>query len=170
MFVRRSRFQALHMTTQAANGKAMTKQVSRPDNLVSARRKSVEARLTELRMETRVLEAELADLATAERVWLKLAGIEVPEEATPVEAPAGKPPDTPTMTDMIREALREAKKEGLAGLEPADITQDIRRKWWPNAPSTAVGPIIWRMWRKGRLGKDGDIYVLPERVRLLAPS
>ncbi|MFI5016029.1 MAG: hypothetical protein ACHQAY_27150 [Hyphomicrobiales bacterium] len=138
-----------------------------PETLVSARRKTVEARIAELRSEMQALEAELPELITAERVLLRLAGIEVP--SPPSAGPdvqedeqftKGKPENTPPMTEMIFEALNDAAKRGAPGLEPSGIASYIRGKWWSNAPSTAIGPIAWRMWKRNQIGKRGDLYPL----------
>lgn len=73
-----------------------------------------------------------------------------------------KPDTAPTVPEMIHEILLRPHLLGDVGLEPKDILIQIRKRWWPDAPSTSVGPIAWRMWKKeGRLVKDGNLYSLP---------
>jgi hypothetical protein len=73
----------------------------------------------------------------------------------------GKPENAPTMPNMIEEVLRRQVLFGLPGLKPKEITDKIRELWWPEAPTTSVSPIAWRMWRDGRLVKTDDVYSVP---------
>jgi hypothetical protein len=73
-----------------------------------------------------------------------------------------KPESAPTVPEMIHEILLRPHLLDDPGMEPKDILNEIRKRWWPDAPSTSVGPIAWRMWKKeGRLVKDGNLYSLP---------
>ncbi len=73
-----------------------------------------------------------------------------------------KPDTAPTVPEMIHEILLRPHLLDDPGMEPKDILNEIRKRWWPDAPSTSVGPIAWRMWKKeGRLVKDGNLYSLP---------
>ena len=69
-----------------------------------------------------------------------------------------KPDGIPTMPDMITKVLRENPE----GLEPKDISAIIDRRWWPGVPVDGVGPIAWRMWKRGQLGKNDSRYMLPK--------
>ncbi len=73
-----------------------------------------------------------------------------------------KPADAPAMPLMIMEALLVAHEAGKDRLEPKDITQFVRDRYWPDAPTSSVGPTVWRMAKDGRLRKLGEFYALPE--------
>jgi hypothetical protein len=68
-----------------------------------------------------------------------------------------KPKDIPPMTEMIVAAI----KSNGRGLEPREMTEFIRDKWWPHVKGESVGPIAWRMSRAGQLRKEGSFYMLP---------
>lgn len=72
-----------------------------------------------------------------------------------------KPKDAPTMNEMITLSLQDAQSRGAIGLEPKDMTEFIRQKWWPHVKGSAVGPIAWRMADQHKLRKIGDLYALP---------
>lgn len=81
-----------------------------------------------------------------------------------LRSPPAKPADIPTMPKMIIEALQDARKRGLRGLEPKDMTEYIKKKWWPDVPPESVGPIAWRMWKKTHtLTKRESKYFLPKQ-------
>jgi hypothetical protein len=48
------------------------------------------------------------------------------------------------------------------GLEPKEMQITISKRWWPSVKSEDVGPTAWRMWREGRLAKNGSLYMLKE--------
>ncbi len=72
-----------------------------------------------------------------------------------------KPEGTPTVPNMIIEALMEAQDMGLHGMKAETITKWVRDRYWPDAPSSSVGPTAWRMARDNRLVRVGDLYALP---------
>ena len=49
-------------------------------------------------------------------------------------------------------------------MEPRDLTRAIARRWWPSVKSEEVSPIVWRMWKRGQLRKEGSLYLLPENT------
>ena len=57
---------------------------------------------------------------------------------------------------MILAVLREATGQGKPGLEPREMMISISKRWWPTVKSKDVGPTAWRMWKDGRLGKEGS--------------
>ena len=71
-----------------------------------------------------------------------------------------KPEGIPTMPEMIMGALAEAAIDTGQWMEPKEIVSVIRRRWWPDAPSTSVGPIAWRMAKEGRIKKQGGVYTV----------
>jgi hypothetical protein len=72
-----------------------------------------------------------------------------------------KPANIPPMSEMIETAIKEAVGEGRKGMEPREMTEFIRNKWWPNVKGESVSPIAWRMSKNGQLKKDGALYKLP---------
>jgi hypothetical protein len=68
---------------------------------------------------------------------------------------------TPTTPNMIVMLLKEAAGQGKPGLEPREMQMIIARRWWPSVKSEDIGPTAWRMWKEGRLAKDGSLYMLP---------
>lgn len=94
-----------------------------------------------------------------------LAARMVPPETEAViekgRSATSKPETAPTVPVMVFEALAAADMLGKPGLPPKEITAYIRQKWWPDAPSDSIGPIVWRMWSKDkRLDKIGELYAL----------
>ena len=72
-----------------------------------------------------------------------------------------KPKASPPMPDMIRHALLDAQVHGKAGLSPRQMQEFIAKQWWPSVKSGQISPIAWRMFDRGELQKDGDVYKLP---------
>jgi hypothetical protein len=128
------------------------------------------------------LETKLADLEIAERVFAELSlegegtlvvssammTMEINQEKRGENEESGhpemKPEGLPAMTTMITEALKHANELGAIGLDPAGMVSYIRGRYWPNAPTQAVGPIAWRMWKREELEKHGSIYTLPMKI------
>lgn len=119
------------------------------------------------------LRAEDSEMKIAERVWLRLNN-KGPDTAnlfasesdalTGDTSERGKPDDAPTMPKMIIEALEVDDFMGAGeGLEPAEIAKYIAKKWWPDVNPGAVGPIAWRMWKRGQLMKSDSRYRLPSK-------
>jgi hypothetical protein len=111
--------------------------------------------------------AEAADYETAERVLLKLSGNKgngsaaltdeaARGEGAPDGSDAGKPAGIPTVPAMIIEACTNAARGRLAGLEPSDVTEFIRQKYWPDVRGPDVASTMWRMWKDGRLAKPNE--------------
>jgi hypothetical protein len=131
--------------------------------LLRYRRKEIAAVVHDLKDQLEKLAAEDEELASAERVLARFGGIEEPEpEAS--SSSNGKPVGTPTTPNMILALLKEAIAQGKAGLEPKDMQMTIARRWWPTVKSEDVGPTAWRMWKDGRLDKDGSVYMLKKTV------
>jgi len=57
--------------------------------------------------------------------------------------------------------VTDSRSQGRKGLEPKDIAAEIAKRWWPNVTINAVGPIAWRMYKKGLLRKRESKYFLP---------
>lgn len=142
---------------------------------IQARRKRIAEAIGEHESGIAALRAEDAELDVAERVFMRLAtendfrelakivGTGATAEAkAEQEAESGKPPGIPTMPDMIREALKHALSRNVLGLEPTDMLAYIRGRYWSTAQQQNVGPIAWRMHKRGQLLKRGSYYRLPK--------
>ncbi|UFX45332.1 hypothetical protein HAP47_0000920 [Bradyrhizobium sp. 41S5] len=135
--------------------------------LLRARRREIAEEAKELRTRLQALESEDGELESAEKVLLRFGA--VPSE--PVARPAsdfssGKPEGTPTTPNMILSLLKEAKAQGKEGLEPKEMQIAIARRWWPSVKSEDVGPTAWRMWKDGRLDKEGSLY----KIKVVFPT
>lgn len=154
--------------------------------LVRDRRIAVESEIEHLIARIAALKAELPDLQVTERTLARLAGNESsviyaaslvfssdnepePKPITSAQLAAalnggGKPSGLPTTPDMILTLLMESRRRGAGGMEPQDLTRGIARRWWPGVKSEEVSPIVWRMWKRGQLRKEGSLYLLPENT------
>jgi hypothetical protein len=156
--------------------------------LIQARRAKLTQEMQNLYDAISRIQNKLSDLETAERVFaeLSLEGIAAREgtlvvsmsvinsESNPpvrreehiaaAESPdaVGKPEGIPTIPEMIREAIQHARDLGAPGLRPKELTSYIRGRYWATMPDAAAGPIAWRMFKRGELGKDGAYYSLPQ--------
>ncbi len=72
---------------------------------------------------------------------------------------SSKPEDTPTLYEMVTVILREWDILDTA-LEGQFIYEEIKRRWWPDAPRNNIFPSLWRFASEGRLVKDGTRYGL----------
>jgi hypothetical protein len=144
-------------------------------DLIRTRRKVVDLEIGVLKEQIAARIAEQERLSIAEAVILQLsvqsdhntvAPPPPPPEEDEDEDGFSKPNGIPTMPEMIFEALRKDKEEDIldlnAGLEPKEMMKFIAEKYWPDVRSELVGPIAWRMWKQGRLLKEGNRYRLPE--------
>jgi len=146
--------------------------------LIQARRAKLDQEIAEHEKAVVDLRLQLTDLEVAERVFAQLAleagddesgqaSLELPVDAErQPKKKRSKPPGLPTIPHMIFEALRHAHGLGAPGLDPAGMVSYIRGRYWPNAPTEAVGPIAWRLWSKDHtLEKNGSLYALPADAR-----
>jgi hypothetical protein len=140
---------------------------------IRARRDGIEQEITRHREAIAALEQKRSELEIAERVISEFsaepqtAAAETRQRprqsAQPKQKrPKGKrqkPGNLPTVPEMITAALRDARERGVAGMRPKEVTAFIRKTYWPQAPSEAITPIIWRMWNKdGVLENNNGIY------------
>ena len=112
------------------------------------------------------LKQEREELATAIRVFERFGnrpdiGSDI-LPAKPLQEDIKKPAGIPPMPNMILNVLGGAMLVDGSWMEPKTIADQIRNQWWPEAPQTSVGPIAWRMWKEGRLKKEGSLYTVPE--------
>jgi hypothetical protein len=137
-----------------------------PITLIADRRRKIEAEMADLTEHMAALKSELVELDTAGRVLARLSGTSWPPAPQRVDGDdtedSGKPNDLPTVPDMILAVLGTAKGSGLRGMEPKTITAQIAEGWWPDVKGPHISSVVWRMWKAGRLAKDGAIYMLPD--------
>jgi hypothetical protein len=114
----------------------------------------------DLRSRLESLESEDLELESAEKVLLRFGAVPSEPVARPQSDFAGKPEGTPTTPSMILALLREAQAQGKPGLEPREMMISISKRWWPTVKSEDVGPTAWRMWKDGRLSKNGPLYMI----------
>ncbi|MBR0838155.1 hypothetical protein JQ612_33570 [Bradyrhizobium manausense] len=135
--------------------------------LLRYRRKEIAAEVHDLQAQIEQLLAEDEELASAEKVLLRFGATPSEPVARPTaEVTSGKPEGTPTTPNMILALLREAKAQGKPGLEPKEMQITIAKRWWPSVKSEDVGPTAWRMWKDGRLDKEGSLY----KLKVVFPS
>lgn len=143
---------------------------------------SIDDEIEQLEHRVELLVAERGELTQAQTVINRFSSESEVEEDEPrkrmvlyepltVTAGARKPPEAPTVPEMITEALTAARDLGRPGLEPKEITEYIRTRWWPTVAITSVGPIAWRMSQRNQLAKDGPLYSLPkEETPAVSPA
>jgi hypothetical protein len=101
----------------------------------------------------KLMDAQLSAVAPLSAPVSKSVNI---PDAKPAAPSVAKPQGIPTVPDMIFETLR-----GLGdGLRPIQITNQIRREWWPEMPPDRVATVAHRLMQEGRLAKDGNRYKL----------
>lgn len=140
-------------------------------HLIDERRRGIANEIREAKERIAALQAEDRELELALRVLARLHGVEPPPKRTEPQllwsnrtvASGSKPGGTPTIPQMIVESLTAAKESrGRVGLEPKEITEYVAKRWWPDVTINNVGPVAWRMWRRGELIKQDSVYSLPK--------
>ena len=67
-----------------------------------------------------------------------------------------KPDGLPSMSAMIIAALKEAGK----AKKPVEITDYVRKRWWPTVSANTVGTAAWHLAKLGRLTLHDGYYGL----------
>ena len=123
------------------------------DEQIRARLLEVEDRIGRHEVALAYLKQELGELQVALRVFERFnerpdfSDMLPPKEVSAVIVEVRKPAGMPTVPQMILEVLAASETP----LEPREIVARIRERWWPEAQTTSIGPIAWRMARDGRL-------------------
>ena len=155
---------------------------------VRERRNDITRELKDAKVRIAALTSEDHELEIAERVILRLTGTPAtPPQSSSIlpslrqhaqgvvgggpreDESAVKPPGTPTMPEMIIEALQVARLRGKPGLEPKEMAEFIAVQWWSDVSINNVGPIAWRMMKRGQLtkrSKDDSLYSLADEETL----
>lgn len=68
-----------------------------------------------------------------------------------------KPDEAPTLFEMVKTIFDEWMWRGDTH-EGQKIYEEIRRRWWPDAPRNSIIPSLWRFANEGRIVKDGTRY------------
>ena len=149
---------------------------------LQARRKVIEDKITIYRVEIGQREEAIAVLLNEDRE-LEIAAKVIERFSSPApkqaiattdgeepeiaEEDSSKPGGIPTTPVMIAEAVSDAHSRGSPGLEPLGMLSYIQARYWPGASVNNIGPIAWRMWKRGQLVKKGVKYALPAAEGLI---
>jgi hypothetical protein len=138
-------------------------------SVITRRRREVEQEIVRLKSSIARMEAELIELATAERVMNRLSGTvgdtlgetKAQKSSTSI---AASPAEHMTLRDLITGALADAKNEGLAGLKPREIQRRIKQVYGVERDAPVVNTRTWRLWKEDKIlnKTDGGVYSLPE--------
>ncbi len=76
-----------------------------------------------------------------------------------------KPKEVPRVLRMACDVLRESAANGTPWMEAPQITEEIRKRWWPEAQTSFIAPQLWRAATQRKvLVKDGARYALPHTI------
>lgn len=139
--------------------------------LITNRRQEVEQEIARLKSRLEEMDAELVDLATAEKVLARLSGAErgsygPADKHEPKEASGERPNGIPQVPEMIMTVMTDMSGVHRDGMKPTQVTNYIRRQWWPDIKPMYVSTTMWRMAqpKDGRLVKSaGGVYRLPSK-------
>src|SRR5690606_11723608 len=76
--------------------------------------------------------------------------------------PAAPRVQQPSVSEIILHILRSGERQGLAGMEPADVYDALVTRGW-NVNKDTLRARMWKMEQAGKLRKIGDSsrYALP---------
>ncbi|MDB5659826.1 MAG: hypothetical protein JWS10_2441 [Cypionkella sp.] len=109
-------------------------------------------------------DAELAELTAAANVIARLVGAKRTDRQNAAARSLSetihraqdkdrnalrKKSDVPTMPEYIIMALEHEKRP----MAPKEITETIRRKWWPEVDAHKIGSIVWRLSNRNDIEK-----------------
>lgn len=135
---------------------------------IAKRASDLEARAEKIAKEKAVLDQEAAAIDTTLDTLAKIYGVEVEQpENKPRSHVSTKPDNTPTMYDMVEQILLEHSLLGIDFVEGQEIYEEIRKRWWPDAPRNSIIPSLHRFEREQRLLKAGTKYGLPSKNEAL---
>lgn len=148
-------------------------------DIIRRRIEEVTADNAALRAKIKDNDLELSELETADRVFSRLIVAkgkpktqDQPTGHTRVDSavrsgdeddkkPSNKPEGLPSMPELILMALKSEKRP----MEPKEITDVIRRNWWPDVDGQKIGSIVWRLNNRNDIEKvEGtSTYRLPQK-------
>jgi hypothetical protein len=131
-----------------------------------ARRAAVEKRITDLSNRIAKLERERSAMTEEARALdttletvARVYGLNLPSEddGRPNNNISTKPATAPTLFEMVSKIFDEWDFFGDTH-EGQDIYEEIKKRWWPDAPRNSIIPSLWRFANEGRIIKDGTKY------------
>jgi hypothetical protein len=140
-------------------------------SIINRRIQEVKADSDRLRAKLAENDSEMAELEAAANVIARLTGVKTnkvgsavtinPKKVVIAKKSRAKPDGLPTMPQLIIMALKHEKRP----LEPREITNVIRRNWWPEVEGQKIGSIVWRLNNRGDIQKvEGtSTYALPQK-------
>ena len=130
---------------------------------IAKRLGDLESRAAKIAREKDDLDREASAIDTTLETLAKVYGVEVEgDDVKPKQGVSTKPENTPTMFGMVETVLLEHALWGDDFLEGQVIYDEIRKRWWPDAPRNSVIPSLYRFEKEGRLVKLGTKYGLPQ--------
>lgn len=132
---------------------------------IAKRRSDLTARMAKLRREDEALAVEDEEISTTLKTLARVYGVELDEAPETRGKSSGgistKPEGTPTLFEMVTTVLHDyAEIFSDDPIEGDTIFEEIRRRWWPDAPRNSIIPSLWRFAKEDRLIKDGTAYGL----------
>jgi hypothetical protein len=119
-------------------------------------------RMVKLEHERSVLQREMEAINTTLETLAKIYGIDVDADsevktARLVSAGSTKPESAPTLFEMVTTIFDDW--EWVSDLfEGQEIYDEIKKRWWPDAPRNSIIPSLWRFASEGRIRKEGTKY------------
>lgn len=143
---------------------------------IAKRRSDLKARITKLRLEDETLAIEDEEIATTLKTLARVYGVDLDDvpEIRGGKSTGGfstKPDGTPTLYEMVVKILDDWSDFTDDPVEGDQIFEEIRRRWWPDAPRNSIIPSLWRFAKEERLIKEGTAYgLLPKEETPGAPT
>lgn len=153
--------------------------MSGPVDMIAERLAALETQMASLELGLKALREERDELLVAVRVIRRFSGEEREIAVAMVIGDQKKGPsaslDEDARIERGERATQRAEKttpqmilEILADHEVMNskqLLEEVQKRYWPDAPSSSVGPTAWRMWKDGRLTKGDAGYSLPNEER-----
>jgi hypothetical protein len=127
---------------------------------VEKRRADLDARVAKIAREKAALDEEAKALETTLQTLAKVYGLDTEEGAAIKPATSSKPEGTPTLFEMVSQILTDAAEWGDHLVEGELLYDQIKKRFWPDAPRNSIIPSLWRFWKEGRIVKEGTKYGL----------
>lgn len=122
---------------------------------VLARTTEISARINTLQAEIALCRAEQEENEITIRVLRRLHG-DSPTEDTAIESALNF--ETMTWPALIKMSLAKMIGPQMKSATPNQVKEYIAEHWRPEVKPGDIGPVMWRMWKTKKLGKNGDGY------------
>ena len=132
---------------------------------ITKRRSDLGSRMEKLRREDISLETESEEIATTLKTLSRIYGVEL-DDLPEIKAgkitggTSTKPDGAPTLFEMVSIILSDNSLVDYGPMEGDQIFEEIKRRWWPDAPRNSIIPSLWRFAKEDRLIKEGTAYGL----------